>query len=413
MIVPNDFPVFLHLQQPPVDGGHIIRYGNPGPFRIEILGKRFRQLLKAQILMVVELQLTVYGNHGMHVHIPEGYARPPVIRIPAAVYHGNFRPASRHGVIISKKGLGGCNPCFPVQGGYLILYPVMHIYRAFMDFPEGLHFVHLRNFPAVFLIYQLIPGLVDIAQAEIPCRERSARPGELSVPAVHFLYLQQNRYGLPQIRKQGDVVQCQRHFRSGRPDMGQLDEQIVLIHNRRFTLSSEQPVRIHGYILIKGEVLKNQIVHAPLSVSPRPSCLLPEGGPGTGIAHQYRGFDLSDINPQLQRIGGYQACQSSGYHFIFDFLPFIGRIAAPVAGYFILPAHSGKAFRFQDIRGLLQNNFHVPPGFGEGDKASFRLHQLRDQMGRHLRGGNLSVIFSILSLNSRRLEEYISSWPGR
>ena len=61
-----------------------------------------------------------------------------------------------------------------IQLRHLILDAVMEVNRSLMEFPEGLHFIHFRNFPSVVLKDKLIPDLINIAQAEIPCGKCAA-----------------------------------------------------------------------------------------------------------------------------------------------------------------------------------------------------------------------------------------------
>ena len=61
-----------------------------------------------------------------------------------------------------------------IQLRHLILDAVMKVNRSLMEFPEGLHFIHFRNFPSVVLKDKLVPDLINIAQAEIPCGKCAA-----------------------------------------------------------------------------------------------------------------------------------------------------------------------------------------------------------------------------------------------
>ena len=166
--------------------------------------------------------------------------------------------------------------------------------------------------------------------------------------------------------------------------MRQLNEKIVFIHNCVFARPGKQPVRVHSHVLVKGQILQNQVITAGLPVPSRAARLLPEGSPRSRIPHQHRSLYFTDIDAKLQRVGGYQASERAGYHFIFDFLTLRRRIAAPVAGYPI--RQRGKAaFPFQNIRSLLQHHLHVSPRFGKRYEAPVLLHQPHYHLGGHRR----------------------------
>ena len=113
--------------------------------------------------------------------------------------------------------------------------------------------------------------------------------------------------------------------------MGQLDQQIVRIHNGIFALHGKEPFRIDRNVLVKGLVRKDQIVDTFFPVSPGPPGLLPEGSPGSRIAGKHRGIQLPNVDTQLQRIGRDQSGQLPFQHLPLDFLSFQRRISAPIA----------------------------------------------------------------------------------
>ena len=124
----------------------------------------------------------------------------------------------------------------------------MHIHCARMQFMIRLGFVHLRHFSAgpfrlsppvhkLHIIFhdQLEPGLVHISQAVVSCRKCRSRPREPPCKTLHFVRRHKHRNHLAQIREQRGVIQGQRHLRCRRPDVCQLDQQIVRIYNGIFT----------------------------------------------------------------------------------------------------------------------------------------------------------------------------------
>ena len=71
----------------------------------------------------------------------------------------------------------------------------------------------------------------------------------------------------------------------------------------------------------------------------RAPSLLPGAGNGAWIAAEHASRKRSDINAQLQRIGGYHGINAPGPKPLFNFPTLTGQIAAPVPPYAPAVAH--------------------------------------------------------------------------
>ena len=129
-----------------------------------------------------------------------------------------------------------------------------------MDFTERLHLIHLCYDSGIFLVHQFISDFIDIPQAEISCRKGVSAPGKSAVLGAQLFDSQQHR-----------------------------------------------PVRINGNVLVKGQVIQDQIVGTCPAAPSGPAGLLPEGSLGSRVSGEYGCVYLADINAQLQSVGGNQA----------------------------------------------------------------------------------------------------------
>ena len=345
MVIQRQLSCRVGQQQAMIHFSHILRNIDPCTLGIVVLLKSLRQLHVPQILMIMELQLLKHIDHFIHIDIPEMHLCPSKLRLLKYLQDFCILISRRDCIVIARKGNGPGSPADQIQLQHLIQRPLVHINRSRVQFMICLVFIHLRDHPgsefltAVFLRHfqafiqnQLKPCLIHIPQAVIPRRKRRPGPGKPPGHPFYFLRIEQYRNDLPQVRKQSHIIHRQGHFRRSRPDMGQLNQQVIRIYNGIFTLHGKEPFRIYGNVLVKGLVRQDQIIDAFFSVSPCPPGLLPEGGPGSRIACEQRGIQLADVNPQFQRIGGDQSEQISVQHLPLNLLALQRRISAPVAG---------------------------------------------------------------------------------
>ena len=320
MVVQHQFSHTVRHEQTAVDFRYIFRNINPRTFRVIRFLKRLRQIHIPQILMIMELQLLIHGNHFVYIDIAEMDPCPSHVLFLKCLQDAClFRPG-RNGIIVSVKRHRLSRPADQIQLQDLIQHALMHVHRTRMQFMISLRLIHLRHFPAgtfrlpspayklhVIFHDQLKPGLVHISQTVVPCRKCRSRPCKPSGKTLHLIRRHKHRNHLAQIREQCGVIQGQRHLRCRRPYMSQLDQQVVRINDRIFTFLREQPLRINGNVLVKRLILQDQIIDAFLrlftsAASSGTSALLPEGGSRPRIADNHCGIQTSDIDSQLQRI---------------------------------------------------------------------------------------------------------------
>ena len=248
MIIEYQFSVPVRHEQAAVDFHHIFRDLDPDTLCIIILLKRPAQFYISQVLMIVELQLLVHGDHFIHIDITESDLRPPHFFLMKCLQDPCLLRSRRHRIIVSLKRHRLRGPADQIQLQHFIEHALVHIHRPGMQFMVRLGFIHLRDLPPgalrlpssihkfYFILHdQLKPGPVHVAEAVIPRRERRSRPGKTPRQTLYFLCIHKDRDHLSQIREQGNVIQRQGHLRRRCPDMRQFDQQIIRIHDRVLT----------------------------------------------------------------------------------------------------------------------------------------------------------------------------------
>ena len=247
------------------------------------------------------------------------------------MYDTDLCGASRHGVIVSAKGyrIGGFR--LPVHLYDFILGASVHVHCTFMDLPESLHLIHLCNDPGILPVHQFISDLIYISKTIVTCRKCISGPGKSAILGMQLFYPQKNRYRLTQIGKNSDIIKSKGQFRRRCPDMGKFNEKIVSVHHCALALPVKKPVRIDGDILVKRQVVQDQIVGTGSAASSGSSCLLPEGSSCSRKSGEHGCVYFTDVYAQLKSIGGNKAAKLPGRHFPFNLFPFSWGIASPVA----------------------------------------------------------------------------------
>ena len=144
-------------------------------------------------------------------------------------------------IIIAVKSYCICRPALKVKLRHLVCHTVMHVDRTLVKLPECLALIHLRDLFAAVFVQKLIPPVLDIPHGKIASREFPSGPCKLSIIACQFFCSKQHRNCLPKVRKQCNIVQRQRNLCCCRPDMCQLNDQVILINHRIFTAALKKP----------------------------------------------------------------------------------------------------------------------------------------------------------------------------
>ena len=198
--------------------------------------------------MIVELKLLIHGDHFIYIDITKADLRPLQLLLMKLLQDTRLFRSCRDRIVVSVKRNRLSRPADKIQLQHLVQHTVMHVDCPRMELMVRLRFVHLRHFSAralrlsspvheLHIIHhdQLEAGPVHVPQTVIPCRERRPRPGKPSGKAFHFLCIHKDRDHLAKVRKKRGVVQRQRHLRRCRPDVRQLDQQIIRIHDSALT----------------------------------------------------------------------------------------------------------------------------------------------------------------------------------
>jgi len=248
MIVQHQLSVSVRNKEAAVHLHHIIRDLDPGALCVKIFLQRLCQLHIAEILVIVELKLLIHGDHFIYIDITKTALHPLQFLLMKPPQDARLFCSRRDRIVVSVKRHRLSRPADKIQLQHLVQHAVMHVDCARMKLMVRLRFIHLRHFSArafclpspvyelhVIFHDQLEAGPVHIPQAVIPCRERRPRPGKPSGKAFHLLCVHKDRDHLAKLGEKRGVIQRQRHLRRCRPDVRQLDKQIIRIHNSALT----------------------------------------------------------------------------------------------------------------------------------------------------------------------------------
>ena len=135
-----------------------------------------------------------------------------------------------------------------------------------------------------------------------------------------------------------------------------------------------------------------------LGLTPRPARLLPERGPGAGVAGHQDGVESGDVDAEFESGGGGESEQSAGVQVALQGPAFVGEVAAAVGGH---PLGERPA---ELVLGLQRDEFGGAAGADEHDGPGLPFDQVGQQV-RGLGGGGAAYRGAVLAdvLGQRRL----------
>lgn len=175
---------------------------------------------------------------------------------------------------------------------------------------------------------------------------------------------------------------------------------VVRVEHGGFDGSVEQCLRVVDEVRVERIVARDQDGQGALGLPAGPAGLLPERGPGAGVAgHQHR-VEPGDVDPEFQGRGRGEAEQPAGVQVALQSPALLGQIAAAVGGD---PVTERSA---ELLLGLERDQLRGAPGAHEDDRPGAVLHEFGEQVGRFGRGGPAdgSAVFADV-LGQRRLPE--------
>ena len=154
-------------------------------------------------------------------------------------------------------------------------------------------------------------------------------------------------------------------------EMAQQDIQVVRIQQGVLRALGQQIIRMVHDILVNRRGRGDEEHNAGPFPSSGTARLLPGAGNGSRIPAHHAGVQRTDVNAQLQRVGGYHSVHLSVPQALFNLPAFPGQIAAPVA-----PDFAGIAQRIPDhVLQVAGQHFHRQPGPGKGNGLDAVLEQ--------------------------------------
>ena len=153
-------------------------------------------------------------------------------------------------------------------------------------------------------------------------------------------------------------------------DVPQQDVEIIRVNKRIFRRTCKEILRMVDNILVKRRRRCNQNRQRCILSPPGTACLLPCAGNRTGIAAEHACIQLSDIDAQLQRVGGNHCADFTLAQTAFDFAPQRGQIAATIA------ADSSRVAKrvFDTFFQMTRQYFDCQTGFAENDCRNIVIH---------------------------------------
>ena len=153
-------------------------------------------------------------------------------------------------------------------------------------------------------------------------------------------------------------------------DVPQQDVEIIRVNERIFRRTCKEILRMVDNILVKRRRRCNQNRQRCILSPPCTACLLPCAGNRTGIAAEHACIQLSDIDAQLQRVGGNHCADFTLAQTAFDFAPQRGQITATIA------ADSSRVAKrvFDTFFQMTRQYFDCQTGFAENDCRNIVIH---------------------------------------
>ena len=161
--------------------------------------------------------------------------------------------------------------------------------------------------------------------------------------------------------------------------MAQENVKVVRVQQRIFRGLPQEVIRMGHDILIngcRGSYIKN---NAGILSAACTSGLLPRTGNSAGIAAHDAGIQRTNVNAQLQRIGGYHRINLPCTETTLNLPSFCRQVAAPIAPH---PTGIPQGIPYQIFQ-VPGQHFHGQPALGKGDGLNAALQQHAGNVPRY------------------------------
>ncbi len=220
-----------------------------------------------------------------------------------------------------------------VQLFHLILCSFVKIDRLFMEKLRRTEPVHLSDDPAFWL--------ADINDNKIFIRSTAEAYGigrklighpmpPTAYMMKHFFLLEISENGIQRVRSKGLSI-FKRQLKGSTLDMGHQDIQVIRIDERMLRTGIQEELRMPDDVLIQRIAGGNHQGNGSIASASRTSGLLPAAGYGAGITAHNAYLKLSNIDPQLQRVGADHSQYPAGTKAMLNLPSFLRQITAAIS----------------------------------------------------------------------------------